>query len=494
VTEGAIPPELTGTLLRNGPALWEREGGKFGDEKTFLDGDGMVVTVALKDGKAYFRNKYVRTDSFKKEQEAGKWLDMSIFTAKDPRDGVAWINRLWGDMINGPPSPKDNAAYNVVNWAGSLCAVSYKQPWRLDENNLETLGHGYDNFSSYDFTAHFRPLKEPETDDVYMVTMDPKIDWATNSSKYTFREFDKEGCVARVGGPFEFEAGYNHDLIVTDNWYVLFDGPVKMDFFKVLVGYPSEQECLGSTTVSDKEKPPLFRLMPRRGQNGGKIIEIPASRHTYAYHHVNGFEDEDGKVVFDTCIFDDFDLYFEGTVLTDGERAFPTSQFCRWTLDPATGECTHRVLDDAPFEFPMINEKFHGRPYQHSFQIACAYEDKSPKDGRTVYGPLQAMMKLSFDKPGADAVKESVDWWFPGEGKFCHEPAVVCKPGAVDEDDVWVLSVVFDSVNNTSELVILDGKDYAKGPLAVCKLPMLVPYGVHGGWTDDHICGPPKAA
>lgn len=484
VTQGEIPAALTGTLLRNGPSLWERAG----ERKQFLDGDGMVSTLAFKDGKAYFRNKFVRTDSFVREQEAGKWLDMSIFTPKDPREGSAFVNRLWGDMLNGPPSPKDNAAYNVVHWAGSLCAVSYKQPWLLDDRTLDTIGHAKDKFSSLQFTAHFRPIKEPDSDDVYMVTMDPKIDWAKGTSTYTFREVDTEGNVVRVGGPWVFEAGYNHDMCVTDNWYILYDSPVKMDFKKVLIDYPLERESLGGTTVSDFDTPPRFRLFPRRGQNGGKYLEVKASRHTYAYHHINAFEDEDGIVHFDSCIFDDYDLYFEATVETDGERAYPTSKFCRFSIDPSTQQCTDRVLDETPFEFPMVNERFHGKPYQHSFQVAVAYQDA---DGH--YGPLQSMMKLSMDSTsGKDAAKASVDWWHPGAGKFCHEPAVVCKPDAVDEDDVWVISVVFDSETSTSEVIILDGKDYSAGPVATVALPVLVPYGVHGGWTNSHICGPPE--
>jgi len=485
VVQGEIPVELKGTLLRNGPALWERQGSK----KQFLDGDGMVTTVAFKDGKAYFRNKYVRTDSFKREQEAGRWLDLSIFTPKDPRDGNPFFNRIWGDIINGPPKPKDNAAYNVVNWAGSLCAVSYKQPWRLDEKNLDTLGYGADNFSSHEFTAHFRPLKEPDSDEVYMVTMDPKVDWASGTSTYTFREFDKDGNIARVGGPWTFEAGYNHDLVVTDNWYILFDGPVVMDYWKVFWGYPMEEQSLGSTTTSDRVAYPRFRLFPRRGQNNGEFIEVQASRKTYAYHHINGFEDEQGRVCFDTCIFDDYDLYFAGTVETDGKTAFPDSRYCRFTIDPNNMTCEDRVLDFTPFEFPMINESKHGKPYRHSFQIGVAYTDEDAT-GRTIYGPLQALMKLSFDTEGADAERESVSYWLPGERKFAHEPAVVQRPGSTEEDDGWVLSVVYDAEKNASEVVVMDAKDFSKGPVCTLKCPCVVPYGVHGSWTDDYICGP----
>lgn len=72
---------LAGTLLRNGPAMFERDGFK----KTFLDGDGMITSLAIKDGKAYFRNKFVRTPVFKDEEKEGVFDSLSIFTAEDPR-------------------------------------------------------------------------------------------------------------------------------------------------------------------------------------------------------------------------------------------------------------------------------------------------------------------------------------------------------------------------------------------------------------------------
>ena len=79
--EGEIPKEMVGTLLRNGPAMYERDG----FVKSYLDGDGMVTSIAIKDGKAYFRNKFVRTEHFDKEEELGKYTEPSIFTASDPR-------------------------------------------------------------------------------------------------------------------------------------------------------------------------------------------------------------------------------------------------------------------------------------------------------------------------------------------------------------------------------------------------------------------------
>src|SRR6185295_15762870 len=56
---GAIPPELRGLYLRNGPNP------KVGDPGHWFAGDGMVHGVRIDGGKAvWFRNRLVRTRAF----------------------------------------------------------------------------------------------------------------------------------------------------------------------------------------------------------------------------------------------------------------------------------------------------------------------------------------------------------------------------------------------------------------------------------------------
>src|SRR5918912_2774614 len=65
---GEIPADLDGVYLRNTenpvhPAL----DGRYHP----FDGDGMVHVVGFRDGEAFYRNRFVRTDGFRAEQEAG---------------------------------------------------------------------------------------------------------------------------------------------------------------------------------------------------------------------------------------------------------------------------------------------------------------------------------------------------------------------------------------------------------------------------------------
>jgi carotenoid cleavage dioxygenase len=67
IVEGEIPADLDGIYLRNTenplhPAL-----------KSYhpFDGDGMLHIVGFRDGKAFYRNRFVRTEAFEAENDAG---------------------------------------------------------------------------------------------------------------------------------------------------------------------------------------------------------------------------------------------------------------------------------------------------------------------------------------------------------------------------------------------------------------------------------------
>jgi carotenoid cleavage dioxygenase len=53
------------------------------------------------------------------------------------------------------------------------------------------------------------------------------------------------------------------------------------------------------------------------------------------------------------------------------------------------------------------------------------------------------------------------------------------------EDEGWLLSYVYDSGTDRSDLVILNAQDLGGEPQAVIHLPWRVPHGFHGNWIAD---------
>jgi carotenoid cleavage dioxygenase-like enzyme len=53
---------------------------------------------------------------------------------------------------------------------------------------------------------------------------------------------------------------------------------------------------------------------------------------------------------------------------------------------------------------------------------------------------------------------------------------------ASGEDDGWLLVCVYRQATDTSDLVILDGRNIDSDPIATVRLPRRIPAGFHGAW------------
>ncbi|MGB3200278.1 MAG: carotenoid oxygenase family protein, partial [Nodosilinea sp.] len=119
--EGSIPTELEGTLFRNGPGLLDIHGHPV---KHPFDGDGMISSIAIRDGKAFFRNRFVRTAGYVAEQNAGKPLFRGVFGTQKPGGPLANAFDL---------NLKNLANTHIVYWADKLLALwEAAEPHRLD--------------------------------------------------------------------------------------------------------------------------------------------------------------------------------------------------------------------------------------------------------------------------------------------------------------------------------------------------------------------------
>ena len=61
----------------------------------------------------------------------------------------------------------------------------------------------------------------------------------------------------------------------------------------------------------------------------------------------------------------------------------------------------------------------------------------------------------------------------------------MARPGATDEDDGWLLVVVFDAESKRDGLHIYDARALDAGPCAVAWSRRSTPYGLHGAWVGE---------
>ncbi|MEM9979251.1 MAG: carotenoid oxygenase family protein, partial [Cyanobacteria bacterium P01_D01_bin.2] len=88
-----------------------------------------------------------------------------------------------------------------------------------------------------------------------------------------------------------------------------------------------------------------------------------------------------------------------------------------------------------------------------------------------------------------DLVTGNEEIWSVAPRGFVGEPVFVPRPNGTAEDDGWVLNLLYNAERRCSELAILDAQNFAKGPVAILKLPHHVPYGLHGSFTQGLVTG-----
>ncbi|MFM8966888.1 MAG: carotenoid oxygenase family protein, partial [Vulcanococcus sp.] len=126
---GAIPPELEGTLYRNGPGRFER-GGHWVHHP--FDGDGMITALRFCGGQAELSNRFVRTEGWLAEEQADRFLYRGVFGTQKPGGPVANAFDL---------RLKNIANTHVVRLGDQLLALwEAAEPHALDPDSLETRG------------------------------------------------------------------------------------------------------------------------------------------------------------------------------------------------------------------------------------------------------------------------------------------------------------------------------------------------------------------
>ena len=137
VTHGEIPADLNGGFYRNGPT-WRRPSRQGCDAAFAMD--GMVQALVFREGRADFRNRWVRTPKYRAEERAGR----ALFEWSDGGFGD-W--RAWGlgevtrdEYTTGVPQGTN--AVNVVPFNGEILALGEQgsPPIALDPVTLETRG------------------------------------------------------------------------------------------------------------------------------------------------------------------------------------------------------------------------------------------------------------------------------------------------------------------------------------------------------------------
>jgi all-trans-8'-apo-beta-carotenal 15,15'-oxygenase len=453
--EGEIPAELEGTLFRNGPGLLDIHGTPV---RHPFDGDGMVSAFTFVGDRVHYRNRFVRTEGYVLEREAGKIVYRGVFGTQKPG---GWLGNAFDVQL------KNIANTNVIYWGDKLLALwEAAEPHRLDPTTLETLGLDYldgllqpgDGFSAHPWID---PSCEMDGGEPCLVNFSLKTGL---SSRLTIYEFNSQGKLLRRHAHSIPGFSFIHDFVITPNYCIFFQNPVVFNVLPFVFGLRGAGECVqfqpGRST--------RIIVIPRNPSD--REIKTFDARSGFVFHHANAFEQGDELCVESICYESLPQVNPDISYKEVDFDALDPGQLWRFTLNLKDGTVKHQMVESRCCEFPAVHPDKVGRAYRYLF-IGATHE-------ATGNAPLQAILKIDW-QTGERQLRS-----FAPQG-YVSEPIFVPRQDYVSEDDGWVLTLVYDSHHHRSDLVILDGRDFNKDPIALVHLKHHIPYGLHGSWTSS---------
>jgi carotenoid cleavage dioxygenase-like enzyme len=313
--DGAIPTELNGWYLRNGPNPRQAT-------QHWFTGDGMIHGVRLENGRAaWYRNRWVRTESFEHP--------FPLYNADGTRNLHA-----------------SQANTHVVRHAGkTLALIESSLPYEIT-NELETLG-------AYDFggklvdsmTAH--PKICPTTGEMHF------FGYGSLTAPYvTYHRADASGELV-INAPIDVKAHtMMHDFALTAEHVIFMDLPVVFnldvavkgqtdmpyrwdDTYGARLGVLRRDDPYGPIRWHDID--PCYVFHVANAYDKGNSIVLQVVRYPELWRHNGGFE-------VDAVMW-------------------------RWTIDLQHGTVTEEQIDDRSVEFPRIDDRLAGLPARYSITV-----------------------------------------------------------------------------------------------------------------------------
>lgn len=476
VAEGEIPKDLHGGFYRCGPT-WKRATAQRTNGLFAMD--GMVQAIAFENGRADFRNRWVRTPKYLLEAKHGRGL-------------FEWSDGEWDDWRNwGMGERKQieltkgiSQGTNNINAFpfGEYILTSGEQggpPIALDPLTLETVGvvpwssdlsEGiFESQGQHDtaFTAH--PKWDEKTGVLYGWTFRDRepyctLHWVAPGGPVQSRDIHEApyNSMAREG----HRERYLHDIWLTEDYVV-------MPFQPVIASQKNINRGTGYFTW-EPDLPTMIALIPRDDIHG-EIQWITGDFDPQYVMHTLAANTVGDKIYLDAPIFD--------------RPPFPTEDICnpgeavplfwgiaastpgRWTIDLSAGTATSERLSDRPAELPKVDQRAYGHGYGTGYMVGGERKRKG-------------MSMKSLFAIDAETASEAVYTIRHDEPAAVLEPTFAPRKPDSPVGDGYLIVPVSKWAQNTGEYLIFDTDDIPAGPITRIEIPFALGWTPHGHWMQ----------
>ena len=432
---GKAPADLKGSLYRNGPAHFS-----YGDDYAshWFDGDGLIHRIAIEDGKAVHRARFVETRKRREEQAAQAFLAPGFGTLGDENYYVESA-----DDTNAA-----NTSVLMVN--GELLALwEAGSAFSMDAETLETKGPKTwrEDLKGMPFLAH--PKVEP----------DGRV-WnlAVGGSRVGIYRIGVSGALEDFGLVDIGRAAYIHDWTMSERHLIILVQP----------------------WINENLRPPVvagFEWQPQHGLQMLIVDKGDFSNQRWAqapsrmfFHTGSAWEESDGTIKFDVS------FYKEPVLGVGGGAAEIRGE---WNQDYFTEEGILTLVEIPPQgdaklvetgiigEFPQVDPRFRGKTRN---LVALASGASNTRPGST------AIAVHNWTR----GESKSFDF---GDNRMVEEFLFVPKAVGQSDYDSWLVGPVLNIKNGVREICVFDAAHVDDGPVCIWQADYSWPLGFHGTWA-----------
>ncbi|XP_028812374.1 beta,beta-carotene 15,15'-dioxygenase isoform X1 [Denticeps clupeoides] len=476
---GIIPDWLQGTLVRNGPGMFSV--GQTSYDHWF-DGLALIHSYTFKDGEVFYRSKYLKSNTYKKNTGANRIVVTEFGTMVYPDPCKNIFSRTFSHFSNIIADFTDNNLVNIIRYGEDYYAssevnfINQIDPFTLDTVgrmnyrnhivlNLATSHPHYDEEgNTYNMGTAIIGIGKPK----YIIF---KVPFNASDPKSKKPALSKVQKICSIPFRSSLLPSYFHSFGMSENYFIFVEQAFKLDVVLLATAY-FRGISWGRCLKFDEKDVSWFHLINRKT---GKTMSTKFYADPFVmFHHINAYEDND-HVIFDIITYKDsnlYDLFYMENMRQE------VAKFIEKTKDFSPPTCQRFVLpitvdknvpagsnlvtlenttatavkqEDGSIycspdtllqglELPRINDKYNGKKYRYFYGSMMEWSPHPNKIG-----------KMDI------ATRTHVQW--KDEDCYPSEPIFVPSPEAVDEDDgVLLSSVISLNPDKPHFLLVLNAK------------------------------------
>ncbi len=441
--QGKLPDWLRGSLLLNGPALWELPQGRYAH---WFDGLAMLHRLGIADGQVVYRSRFARSQAYTQAQAAGR----PVFGEFETPDSEPWLRRLTHFFR---PRSTDNPAV-VMSRIGErwIACTESQHLTEFDPDSLATLGELKldDELDMPLMAAHGMTDDHGDYWNVG-VELGPKCIYRLFRIRTgtTRREVVAAITVQKAGYLHAFARSRGHVLVWETAMRVQPLGFLftRRPYIHNFQWEPSGGSAIHAISLAD---------------GSTRRWEIPPMM---AFHAAQAYEDG-GDLVLDLCDYPDAtifeDLRLDSVRSSAEQRAVP--RLARYRLRPGRADAETQQIGEA-FELPQIDpSKIVDGPARLAWGAGFDPAVRTHFLDRTVRIDLVNGERKEWQRPNAIQL----------------EPLYVARLGSVDEGDGVLFVPTLADDDTATQIAVLDPRRMEC--LATLQAPQVIPFGFHAAF------------